>query len=179
MKKNENLEKGFTLVELLVSMIILITVGTIMVSILVSSLRTGNKSQAINDVRQNGNYAITQMSKTISYAKIFNGISTSTDGTNLVTACDGSTSYKYIQITSFDNSVTSFSCGDSAILSNGSPLTGSGVSLKANSCSFICTKTASGPPIIDIKFTLQEGVNSLIENQSFIPFETSVTLRNY
>jgi len=177
MKKNENLEKGFTLVELLVSMIILITVGTIMVSILVSSLRTGNKSQAINEVRQNGNYAITQMSKTISYAKIFNGLST--DGTNFVTTCDGSISYKYIQITSFDNSVTSFSCGDSAILSNGSPLTNSDVSLKANSCSFICTKTASGPPIIDIKFTLQEGVNSLIENQSFIPFETSVTLRNY
>ena len=177
MKKNENLEKGFTLVELLVSMIILITVGTIMVSILVSSLRTGNKSQAINEVRQNGNYAITQMSKTISYAKIFNGLSN--DGTNFLTTCDGSTPYKYIQVTSFDNSVTSFSCGDSAILSNGSPLTGSDVSLKANSCSFICTKTASGPPIIDIKFTLQEGVNSLIENQSFIPFETSVTLRNY
>lgn len=177
MKKNENLEKGFTLVELLISMIILITVGTIMVSILTSSLRAGNKSQVINDVRQNGNYAITQMSKMIAYAKVFNGLSTT--GSNYVTTCDGLISYTYIQITSFDNSVTSFSCGASAIYSNGSPLTNNSVSLKANSCSFTCIKTASGPPIIDIKFTLQKGANSLIENQSSIPFETSVTLRNY
>src|ERR1035437_7726895 len=101
-------------------MIILTTVGAIIASILVSSLRGGNKSTTTNDIRQSGSYAISQMSKMIAYAKQFNGVST--DRSNFSDNCvlptvavdqptpDPNKAYYSVQIISFDNGVTTFSC---------------------------------------------------------------------
>ena len=75
---------GFTLVELLVVIFILAIVGTVAFGIITGTLRGANKTGSINNIRQNGNYVIGQMTKMISYLE-FEGVST--DGTNFDKTC--------------------------------------------------------------------------------------------
>lgn len=196
-KKNFNFQfsifndKGYTLIELLAVIIILVTVGTIITSILVTSLRGGNKSNTTNDVRQNGNYVITQMSKMILYAKSFDGVST--DGSNYVTDCIvnqppaptptlAPVVYKYIKILSFDGGQTTFSCANGTIASGSAAGNFSllSSSFSVTSCSFLCTQTnLLSAPTININFTLEKAnAGFFVENQTTIPFETSITPRN-
>lgn len=186
--KTINNNKGYTLVELLAVIIILVSVGTIITSILVTSLRGGNKSNTTNEVRENGNYVLAQMSKMITFAKSFDGVST--DGVNYVTNCIvtqppaptptlAPVSYTYIKITAFDGGQTVFSCSGSTIASNGASLINTS-NLSVSSCSFICSQTnLISSPIIDIDFTLSKSNSGFfVENQTVIPFQTSVTPRN-
>ncbi|HEX7041832.1 MAG TPA: type II secretion system protein, partial [Patescibacteria group bacterium] len=62
-------EQGFTLVEMLAVIIVFIVIGSIMVSILVTSLRTSHKTDVLTQVRENGNYVMTQVSKSIRDAR--------------------------------------------------------------------------------------------------------------
>jgi|SRR3989344_3429504 len=183
-----NSNKGYTLIELLAVIIILVAVGTIITSILVSSLRGGNRSNTVNEVRQNGNHMLSQMSKMIAYAKSFDGVSI--DGVNYVKDCvvtipppptptPTPASYSYVKITSFDGGQTVFSCGNGTIASNGASFINT-TNLSVSSCSFSCNQTNFlSAPTIDINFTLSK-INSgfFLENQTTIPFETSVTPRN-
>jgi prepilin-type N-terminal cleavage/methylation domain-containing protein len=187
-KKINKSQKGYTLIELLAVIIILVTVGALITSILVTSLRGGNKSNNVNDVRQNGNYIVSQMSKMIAYSRSFDGVST--DGVNYVNDCTvvqppaptpsiAPVAYSYIKITSFDGGQTVFSCTGSSIASNGASLTNT-TNLNVSSCSFYCSQTnVLAPPTVNINFSLSK-INSgfFVENQTTIPFETSVTPRN-
>ncbi len=84
-KKNLNFRKGFTLVELLVVILVIFIVGGIIMSILYSAFRGATKTNTIDIVRRNGDYAVSQMSRMIRYSQSFGGVST--DGTNYVTNC--------------------------------------------------------------------------------------------
>lgn len=184
----KNSQRGYTLVELLAVMIILVSVGVVITAILVTSLRGGNKSNTTNEVRQNGNYIISQMSKMIAYARSFDGVST--DGVNYVNDCTviqppppaptpAPVSYSYIKITSFDGGQTVFSCTGSSIASNGAVLVNPS-NLNLSSCSFYCTQAnILAPPTINVNFTLSKSNSGFfVENQTTIPFETSITPRN-
>lgn len=180
--------KGYTLVELLAVIIILVSVGMIITAILVTSLRGGNKSNTTNEVRQNGNYILSQMSKMIAYASSFDGVSR--DGITYVTNCSvtqpplptptlAPVVYSYIKITSFDGGQTVFSCTGSSIASNGAALTNSS-NLNVSSCSFYCNQSnVLASPTINISFILSKSNSGFfVENQTTIPFETSITPRN-
>ena len=193
MKKIFN-DKGFTLIELLAVIVIMVVVGMIIISILVSALRGGNRSQTTNEVRESGNYIMSQMSKMITFAKHLDGLSTGATDTsgNLIydTNCvlpsvspvPPPTLYLYIEITSFDGGQTTFSCPDpnthsTTIASNSASLINDNFTV--SNCSFICTQASlSTPPTINISFTLSENKGSFTEKQAMIPFDTSVTLRN-
>jgi prepilin-type N-terminal cleavage/methylation domain-containing protein len=184
--KNKKLQSGYTLIELLAVMIILVAVGTIITSILVSTLRSGDKSTTTNDIRQTGNYAIAQMSKMIAYAKSFDGVSI--DGTTFVDNCVPPSSQNYIsvKISSFDGGQTTFRCTKDGIYgvlsSNSATLIDTGT-IDATTCYFTCSQNnISTSPTIDINLTLQRKHAStftlLPEAQTVIDFQTSVTLRN-
>lgn len=189
MKKNNF---GFTLVELLTVIFILVSVGTIISAVLVTALRNGTKGNTINDVRQSGEFLISQMSKMITYSSEFCGMST--DGSGSSDSCDSpsagntfttdcitapSTTYTYIKIKSFDSGQTVFSCTNGTIASNGASMINSS-DFAIGTCSFTCSQTNSfSPRILDIKFTLNKSNGGgFVENNTTIPFETSVTLRN-
>ena len=186
--KTDKFKNGYTLIELLAVIIILVTVGMVITSILVTSLRGGNRSNTTNEVRQNGSYILSQMSKMIAYSRSFDGVST--NGTDYSTDCTviqppvptpspAPVAYRYIKITSFDGGQTVFSCTGSSIASNGAELTNS-TNLNLSSCSFYCSQTnVLAPPTIKVNFTLSK-TNSgfFVENQTTIPFETSITPRN-
>ena len=206
-KRILNFQSGYTLIELLAVITIVVVVGVIVTGILISSLRGGSKSNVLDNVRQNGNDAITQMSKMIIYAQSFNGMSDGTVDSNgnrvYITNCTQIISpspsssptptptpkeYHYIKITSFDGGITVFGCNGSndipsnTIASNGASMidTTLETGVKVSSCSFTCSQDGYGfPPTIGINFTLsQNTTSSFAEKQAIIPFQTSVTIRN-
>jgi type II secretory pathway pseudopilin PulG len=184
-KQNRN---GYTLVELLAVIIILITVGAIISAILTSVLRSSNKSANTESVRRNGNYAITQMSRMISYAQKLEGVSVSgnfNDPTQYQTDCVSQvpplTQYKYLKIQSFDRGITTFVCNDSKISSQSA----SGINYLVDpsltaACYFNCVQeSAAAPAKIDIFLNLSvRNSANFSESQAEIPFETSVIIKN-
>lgn len=176
-------QQGYTLIELLIVMFVMITVGLIITTILVSSLRGSNKTNTVNTIRQNGNYAILQISKMLEFAQTFGGVST--DGSNYTTSCSSpGTPYSSIKIKSFDNGQTVFSCDNSSskISSISASLNASLINadeVNVTSCYFTCSRNISVPPTIGINFTLtQKSASGLFEKQEKINFQTSVIMRN-
>lgn len=183
-------EKGFTLVELLSSIVVLVAVGSVIAGIITSSLRGTNKTTTIENIRQNGNYTLAQMSKNIEYAQVFNGLSN--DGVNYVTSCPFSTaptpapvktSYNFIKVTPLNSSSITYSCASQppALTANNAPLVDANV-VSLISCSLSCIQTGSTDvPIIKIEFTLgPKDASNLVEKSTPpILFETSINIRNY
>lgn len=173
--------------EMLAAIIVLVAVGSVIAGIITSSLRGANKTNSIENIRQNGNYILGQISKNIEYAQVFNGLSP--DGKDYATSCPFSTAptpvpekteYDFIKVTPPNSFPIVYNCNPSAITANGASLIDTN-SIALKSCSITCTQTrATDVPIIGISFTLEpKNSNSLPENSAPILFETSVTIRNY
>lgn len=197
MNFKEERRTGFTLIELLVVVAILAVLGSIVAGVITFSLRGANKTNTIENIRQGGNYAISQMGKTIEYAQTFDGLSV--DGVTYVKSCPViqptptptfSSPYYYIKVKPFNSSSIIYSCslvGGFPTLAYQQP-PASAVSLidtssiKVASCSFTCVVTgANDIPVINISFKLQPLISSTLVEKFTPPitFETSVTMRNY
>jgi len=182
---------GFTLVELLASIIVFVAVGSVVAGIVTSSLRGVNKTNVIENIRQSGNYTLAQISRNIEYAAAFGGLSN--DGVDYVMSCPSSeaptpapvvTQYRFIKITPLDRSPVIYNCGGSTLtittLSGTIPFIDRDA-FSFTDCKFICTQTRStDTPIIGISFSLGPKDKGLVENSSPpVLFQTSVTIRNY
>lgn len=190
------MRKGFTLIELLVVVAVVGVVIILAGVILVSSLRSTSKTNTVTLVRQNGNYAISQMAKMIRSAKRLEGVSldrvTYSPNCVLPTAGSGTPTpvprqYKSIKITSFDNGQTIFACQPAdgttpANISSNSALLldTTVVSLDHTSCYFSCTQdNVSLAPTVDIYFNLaQAGSSGFFEQKAAMPFQTTIIMRN-
>jgi hypothetical protein len=127
------------------------------------------------------------MSKMVAYARSFDGFSTGATDANgnliLIKSCVSlpPATYQDIQITSFDQGQTIFSCSGSplVIASNGASMISSS-DISVTSCYFTCSQqNLSTPPTIGINFTMSKNTSSVfVENKIIIPFQTSVTPRN-
>lgn len=188
-------QNGFTLVELLISTFLILSISSVVMTIFVAGLRGTNRSSAEADVRQNGNLAITQMSRMIRNAKTFDGVSL--DGTtNFIDSCyDGISnptptpqSFKGVRVTSFDGGTTTLKCpnvGGTMITSESAtiaPLTDSTlVTVLPSSCYFTCQQESpTDPPVIGISFTVESLSGSGTIGQSVgQTFQTTVLPRNY
>lgn len=111
-------KKGYTLIELLAVIIIIITVGSLIAGIIVLSLRGSNRSTNVNSIRQSGDFALFQMSKMIAYAQDFEGVAATGDVDqdgliNYTTECidtNQNASYNFLKIKSFDQGETTYVC---------------------------------------------------------------------
>lgn len=183
-------KKGFTLIEFLTVTVVIASIGLVVVGILTSSLRGTNKTNIVNTVRQNGNQAVSQMTRMIEYAKSFDGVSL--DGLNYTVDCVKAaviaptptptpTQYKYLKITAFDGGEITYSCTVDSIASNSASLidTQSVIAIQ-DKCWFTCAQDrTTSNPIIGIKFQLIQSVKSIFtENAASIPFDTSITFKN-
>lgn len=164
---------GFTLVELLVAFGIFSILGTITISILFTTLRSGKKSDVLIVLKQNGNTAMSQIVRNIRYAKSLDSPSTCTSTVNTTS----------ISITSSaDDGRTTYSCTGGrypSIASNGASLIDQN-NIRVTDCSFTCSQaTLNDPPTISLVFKLNaRSPAGIIESSGSIPFQTSVTLRN-
>lgn len=167
------MKRGFTLIELLVVIGVFLTIAVVVGGILFSTLRGSQKATNLDEVRQNGNFTLSVMGKTIRNSK------------SLLYApgCAGTPPQNpnSIQIITEDNSVALFECQQNTIALNATSLLNTNlVSVVAGTCNFSCVQTSNQPPIIKIKFTLSQlpGWAQIIERAAQVDFETSITLRN-
>jgi prepilin-type N-terminal cleavage/methylation domain-containing protein len=164
-------QKGYTLVELLTVIGILSVIGVIVLSVLFITLRGTEKSNALEIVRQNGDAALSQMVKDIRYAKTLE-----TPG-----SCSPATTTSSVTIISLnDSGRTTYSCTGTTIASNSASLLDTNA-VSTTSCSFVCRQDRpSDPPTITIQYSLSaRQTGNLTETTASIPFQTSVTMRNY
>lgn len=176
-------QEGFTLIELLVASAIIITATTVVVAILASSFRGVNKATFSEEVRQNGNSAISRMSRMLQFAESFQGASQTGNPPYSDCVSGAGLSYRSIKIKS-SNQTKILSCGGldlSIIDSSGtsSLIDTSKVNVVANSCRFTCQQASSGDtPIIGINFDLTEANSSVPDKTATIKFSTTVKMRN-
>lgn len=175
-------DAGFTLVELLAVLAIFITIGIFVISIIVSTLRGNNKTNAVAIVQTNGTYALASMTKLIRNARAL--APSMTCGT--IANPTVSTS---LGVTDVDGNATTYSCatgqdGSKYIASNSAALTDPSL-VTWNTCQFTCGRTSiSDYPVIGIQFALQyvsPGGGNLVEqtaSSSAVLFQTSVIMRN-
>jgi len=163
-------QPGFTLVELLITLGISVVVGTVITAILVSALRGSTKTTVISATKQNGDYVLSQMVRTIRNAQTLN---------NPFPCGNPSPPVKSITITQIDTTQVTFDCSGNTITSNGTSLLDTG-SVSLVSCSLVCSQQSpSDYPIIQISFSLQQkNTTSFAEQTETIPFQTSVIMRN-
>jgi prepilin-type N-terminal cleavage/methylation domain-containing protein len=201
MKKIINLkqdQKGFTLVEMLASIIVIAAISSVIAGIITSSLRGSNKTNAVETIRQNGNYALDQISKNIEYAQVFNGLSQDeitydiscpfSTPTPSVSPIAVKTFYNFIKVTPFNSDPIEYECTDPPLPDTPTFTVNGNEIFDTNSvslmyCAITCTQTnATDVPIIGISFKLgPKNPNGLAENNNnqAITFQTSVTIRNY
>lgn len=174
-------QQGFTLAELLAVMMIFAVVGSIIGTILVTSLRTSTKAGVITTVKQNGTFALTQMSKILRDARILKQpypcglpsdptatssvVIVTNDGLPIQLACIEDTNGNLVNIAS-----------------NGAYLLNTD-EVMLSTCSFTCSQNSiSDYPIIGVDFSLNAtGSGNFAENTasaSAIDFSSSITLRN-
>ncbi len=192
-------EKGFTLIELLTSVIVSIVIGSVIVGIIFSTLRGANKTDVIENIDQNGNHVLDQMSKDIRYALPFDGKNTglsnsanpATYDKNCIFSLNPTptpvTPYNFITVESANNIITQYECSgstpsDSVLSKNGNPLLDL-VSVSLQNCSLQCIQNKpTDTPIVRISFALAPlGIaTNLPENlNSPITFRTSIVMENY
>lgn len=174
---------GFTLIELLVvTSVLLVIIGTVG-GLFFSSLRGANKTSLTNEAKQNGDYAVAVIVRTIKTAK---------EIIDSQTICDNS-SLTQIGVINPDGSQTDFIC-DSVTDKIGMNTTVGGSLIKeefltspkvrVNSCSFVCSRAApNAAPVVKIQFSVGQAVidpNVPLrpDQQALVEYETSVQMRN-
>lgn len=165
--RKQKTEKGFTLIEVLMIVFILGIVVVMGGSLFFSILKGASKSEIVKEAKQNGDYALEVMERTIRNAKE-------------ITDC---TTPSSITLKNSDGTATTFSClaedGVNKINSGTGRLTGKNVTLE-NPCSLSFNCQATTPPIVAISFILsQAGSSPRPEEKAKVTFQTTVSLRNY
>lgn len=170
LKKTLN-SRGFTLIEMLVVVAIVGIVATISTQIVLSLIRSNNKTNVQNEVRQNGSYTIDLMERDIRAA----------------TEASSNTS-KDLTLANPDGSSSVYTCALKQAGSNGfinrnsNPLLNTDLStgVAVSACSFTIAPN-SNPQLITVNFTLTQAANSATRSDLTVSqtFETSVSLRTY
>jgi prepilin-type N-terminal cleavage/methylation domain-containing protein len=162
--KNE----GMSLVEILVVISIFAILGMIVTSSIVLTLQGTRKSESVIKTRENLNYSLSIIERSIRNA-------------NSIPICSGSAT-NIINYLDQNGNPSSFSCvnvgsADSYIASGSARLTTNAI--KIVNCSFTCTESDSiKPPLITIDITAKD-TSSLGAQSSEISSSTQIYLRNY
>jgi prepilin-type N-terminal cleavage/methylation domain-containing protein len=154
-----NRKSGFTLIEMLVVISLVVIIALIAGNIFFTTVRSSTKTRLSTDLKQKGNYALTLMERMIRQASEINDCQTDE-----------------IEITYLDEQTTTFSCSGGEIASNSANLAvlTDGV---ADCSSFI---DCSNLPEVAISFSLTRGPElGLPFQKSTLDFQTKVTVRNY
>ncbi|MCX6782839.1 MAG: type II secretion system protein [Candidatus Levybacteria bacterium] len=181
--KNIRNNNGFTIIEMLTVLSILIVISSVIGAIIVSSLRGTSKINENISANRNGGYIIDQMSKMIRNAYRLDYPFDCFESSTI------SSTFAKITITNPDGYSTTFSCiadNEDGADQKANIASQSGASkiklidesvLKLNECYFKCSrKFKSSYPIIDIYFSLKPKSNK--SSVDVFPFQTSIMLRN-
>ncbi|MBI4091695.1 MAG: prepilin-type N-terminal cleavage/methylation domain-containing protein [Candidatus Levybacteria bacterium] len=170
--------EGYTIIELLAVISILVILTGIISGILYSTLHGSSKTKITSEVTQNGNYAISILT---------NIMSSSTSVTKIggveIQDCTANPTGTSISLKNINGDEYNISCSGNNISSGSTSLINTDqVQIRANSCQFYCNQKAADPyavPILGIEFIIEDKSAELFENRSSSLFKTSVSMRNY
>jgi prepilin-type N-terminal cleavage/methylation domain-containing protein len=180
---NKLTKRGFSLIEILVTLVIVGILGTVATQTLINILRNQSKAEIIKEVKQNGDYVLSKMEVEIRNARAVGIIGGSS-------ACN--TSGYGLTITNPDNSVTNLICINHRLQEQNIPATVptplpspdflSNALIQVADCTefFTCNDLGGDTTkIIHIKFTLEQAAtNPTVAEQSSQAFESEISLRN-
>lgn len=183
--KNLFKNDGFTIVELLTVVGILVVISSILAGILYSTLRGGNKTSITTAVAQNGNFAISSISNLIISSQSVVQV-----GSEPFVDCTASPSASSISLKGYDGGITILSCENGTISSQSGSMTPASlidttqVQIDSLSpCLFYCSTQISGDPyslpIVGFEFTLTDKSSSFIDTKAKARFNSSASLRNF
>lgn len=176
--------KGFTLLEILISISIAASVGILLAQVFFTTARTNTKTELLKDVKQNGEYAVGIMERMIRSALRVQSTCTAAGST-----------LSSIQIVNPNGDTTTFGClvdgTVTRIASTSSTavteyLTSSNVTIGGASCSdlenslsFVCTSYPDQASRVTVNFSLSEiGTPPDKRDQASVEFQTSTAPRN-
>lgn len=181
MKKNA----GYTVIELLAVVTILVVVMGIIAALITQTLRGTSKTNITNRVSQTGNYVSSVISNTVLTAEDVVAV----NGADISDCTQNPTGSSIELLISEREGTIIYACvtdinGDDIISSNSASLIDvSSLRVDLATCSFTCSQENNDPytpPIIEFKFELtQKNEDALFESRSSSPFNTSVLMRNY
>lgn len=175
-----NTKRGFSLLELLVSISIIAVLGTVISQVLFTTLRTNTKTEILKEVKQNGDIALETIQRLIQGARSVSS-----------TCSDTGTTATSLAIVDRNGETITFSCVLDGTATRIASTSASGTEYLTNktvtlgetcvgtSLQFVCTGGGSAPPSIQISFQLtQTGTPGAQYEQGQIQFQSSVSLRN-
>lgn len=163
MKKNIN--KGFSLVEILIVITIFAVIGLLSTRSVFLTLRGAKKSDSLVRVRENVNYSLSIIERQLRNSESVTCPNPSTNILNYV---------------SLEGTATTFSCvtagTDKYIASGSARLTSSDIIV--SSCAFTCTVGVNTPP--SVKITVEAvDANSTTVEKGTVTTQTEIVVRNY
>lgn len=177
--KYNKYSKGFTLVELLISIAIIITSATVVVAVITAGFRGSAQTSLNEKLRLEGNSALSQLGKMIQFADGFEGV---VDGEgNELDQCSTSeadASYSDLRL-NVDGVTTTITCTDSDLLIDSKSLFNT-AEVSVENCVIKCAQTNStDSPTIGIEFDLSRNEESpLVEQGTSRHFDKRIKMRN-
>jgi prepilin-type N-terminal cleavage/methylation domain-containing protein len=181
--------QGFTLLETLVAISAIASVGILIAQVFFTTTRSNTKTELLKEVKQNGDFALEMMARVIR-----NSVGVTSE---CIPFPSPGVKRSSVDIKGADGNVTTFGCFEdegvlriastSAVLSQPFFLTNSNVSLGSNSCvllpidnlNFTCISYVDQPSQITIQFRLsQRGTPPDQFEKASNVFQTTVTPRN-
>ena len=172
-------KSGFTLIEMLIAIALFGLLGTIATTSLFNFLGGSAKSEIVKELKQTGDYAVSNMELKIRNARNASISSSST--------CSGSGSG--LKILNPDNTTTEFACTSGVLTEQvvvapspqptpvAAQLTSQKVTVSA--CAFSCSENSFGNQTVTISFTLsQSAIGAPVVESATETFRTQVTLRS-
>jgi len=171
-----NKQKGFSLVELLVAIVIIGFLVIVLSRSLISTLRSNMKAEVVKEVKENGDYVMEYIGRIIRNAK-----SVTIDG-NVCRSGVNFGGFNTILATDLDDNPTTISCsaGQITVRSNviisDSTLTSETVT--ANNCAFSCTTNAGSPTVVEVSLNLRQRNAGDQFEEAQQDFSSTFVLRN-
>jgi len=170
------INKGFSLVELLVVVALLGGLAVATSRVFFANIRGSEKTQSLVELRQAGDQALLTMKKKIRNSR------------EITSSCSSGMSFLTIRsrdpavtgLASTASITTQFTCGDRIMMSEDTgadiPLTPDPVvtNIQVQSCSFSCVQAPGNPGKVAINFTLVTA-----DSKEQLGFDTVVSLRNF
>jgi len=180
--KKDKGNRGFTLIEILVSIGIIAIISVLIAQSFFSTTRSNTKAELLKDIKQNGDYAIEIMGRMIRNARDVSSAcptaGSMADSLVLVNADGGTTTFGcYEDVTVTRIASTSASMGTIENLTGNTVSTGD--TCLTSTLQFWCSRPAYSSPIVTIFFTLsQPGAPPDQFQKGETSYQTTVVMRN-
>lgn len=176
------MQRGFTLIELIIAIAIIAGLGTVLVQALFTTTRSSTKVERLTDVKQGGEYALNVIERMTRNARALTAVCSE----------GGTTPTASATITSPDGYETTFGCALSGSVTRiasvsafgtqyltSSSVTLGGATCDADSLVFYCTSVADVPKSVKVTFQLsQRGTPVDQFEKASTAFQTSISVRN-